>query len=254
MEKVKNKTQNETINDLGRADLLVTPTLNTFYNDDCMNWLPKCPPDFFELAIVDPPYGLGKDGGSMGFCGGMKRNGTTPLSLKGSKYKKKNWDSNTPNKKYFDELFRVSKNQIIWGVNYYKGIDLTGGRIFWDKDNGNSNFSDGELAYQSFTNTIRKFKWRWHGFFQEEMSLDKREIKIHPTQKPVGLYKLILNKYAKTGDKILDTHAGSASCLVACKELGFDYVGFEIDKEYWTIANERLGRACYQPELFGRSG
>ena len=214
--------------------------MNRFDNIDCMDkdkGMPSYPDKYFDLAIVDPPYGIGKDGGKMGFNGKMKRGGTTNLSLKGKEYPKKEWDNNIPKQSYFNELFRVSKNQIIWGGNYF---GLIGGYIFWDKDNGNSNFSDGELAFQSFTKSIRKFKWRWHGFFQEEMSLDKREVKIHPTQKPIALYKWLLTKYAKPNDKILDTHVGSASSLIACEDLGFEYVGFELDKDYYDSAQKRL--------------
>ena len=226
---LKNQADNE-----GRFDAFVTPTLNTFYNDDCMNWLPKCPPDFFELAIVDPPY--------------MENN--KALTTLGKKRTAFNVESfSPPTKDYFTELFRVSKNQIIWGGNYFD-LPISRGWVCWDKMNAMDKFSDFELAWTSFDVTTNLFKYCNNGGF----IVSGMDAKIHPTQKPIKLYKWLLRTYAKAGDKILDTHAGSASCLVACKEMGFDYVGFEIDKDYWTIANERLGRAYYQPELFGRSG
>jgi site-specific DNA-methyltransferase (adenine-specific) len=217
------------------------------HNTDCLEAMRGMPDNAFSLAIVDPPYGMGKDGGKMGFAGRMKRTGTTALSLIGSEYEKKQWDSNTPTEEYFSELKRVSRNQIIWGGNYF---GLKGGAIFWDKDNGKSNFSDGEIAYQSFTNTVRKFKWRWHGFFQEEMSVALREKKIHPTQKPVALYKWLLEKYAKPGDRILDTHLGSGSSRIAAYDLGFDFVGYELDADYFTAQERRFNDHTSQTQLF----
>lgn len=228
---LKNQADND-----GRFDAFVTPTLNTFYNDDCMNWLPKCPPNFFELAIVDPPYGLGKrivEGGSV-----------SPF-IKEQKENVKIWDVSPPPPEYFEQLFRVSKNQIIWGGNYF-GLPKHRCFIVWDKTIHGNTYSDAELAWTSFDSPAR--------IYAENIAIITSEGRIHPTQKSTKMYKWILRNFTAAGDKILDTHAGSASCLVACKEMGFDYVGFEIDKDYWTIANERLGRAYYQPELFGRSG
>jgi site-specific DNA-methyltransferase (adenine-specific) len=169
------------------------------------------------------------------------------LNIKGNIFVKKQWDNNIPKKEYFDELFRISKNQIIWGNNYF---GFKGGAIFWDKDNGKSNFSDGELAYQSYTKSIRKFKFKWHGFFQENMSIELREKKIHPTQKPVALYKWILDKYAKQGDKILDTHLGSGSIAIAAHDYGFDLTACELDKEYYDKATERIKNHTNQTKLF----
>ena len=216
-------------------------------NENNMDLMARYPDNYFDLAIVDPPYGINKDGGKMGFNGKMKRNGTTNLSLKGKIFKKKQWDKQPPSKEYFQELFRVSKNQIIWGNNYF---GIKGGAIFWDKDNGKSNFSDGEIAYQSFTNSVRKFKWRWHGFFQEQMDLQNREVKIHPTQKPVKLYEWILMNYAKEGDKILDTHLGSGSIAIACHNLGYELTACELDKDYYDAAMKRLKQHQAQQTLF----
>jgi len=160
-------------------------------NKDVMEDIPD---KYFELAIVDPPYGIGADSGMGGDnCGVVKRY-------------KNGWDSSTPDKSYFDELFRISKNQIIWGVNYYNCVDLSGGRIVWDKDK-TGNFSDCELAYCSFGHGVKKYKYRWNGMLQENMK--SKEIRIHPTQKPIALYRWLLQNYAKPGDKIIDTHSGS---------------------------------------------
>jgi site-specific DNA-methyltransferase (adenine-specific) len=219
----------------------------TITNEDNMDLMARYPDKYFDLAIVDPPYGIGMDGGKIGFNGKMKRNNTTSLNIKGNIFVKKQWDNNIPKKEYFDELFRISKNQIIWGNNYF---GFKGGAIFWDKDNGKSNFSDGELAYQSYTKSIRKFKFKWHGFFQENMSIELREKKIHPTQKPVALYKWILDKYAKPEDKILDTHLGSGSIAIACHDYGFDLTACELDKEYYDKAMKRINNHILQQKLF----
>lgn len=216
-------------------------------NEDNMQLMARYPDKYFDLAIVDPPYAIGMDGGKIGFNGKMKRNNTTSLSLKGNVFTKKQWDNEIPSQEYFNELFRVSKNQIIWGNNYF---GFKGGAIFWDKDNGNSNFSDGEIAFQSFTKSIRKYKFRWHGFFQENMSPEYREKKIHPTQKPVALYKWLLDKYAKQGDKILDTHLGSGSIAIACHDYGFDLTACELDAEYYEKAIERIKNHTNQLKLF----
>ena len=219
----------------------------TITNEDNMQLMARYPDNYFELAIVDPPYAVGMDGGKIGFNGKMKRNNTTSLCLKGNVFTKKQWDNKIPSQEYFDELFRVSKNQIIWGNNYF---GFKGGAIFWDKDNGNSNFSDGEIAFQSFTKSVRKYKFRWHGFFQENMSPEHREKKIHPTQKPVALYKWLLTKYTKQGDKILDTHLGSGSIAIACHDYGFELTACELDKEYYDKAIERIKNHTAQQSLF----
>ncbi len=210
-----------------------------FYNMDCMEGMKQFPDKFFDLAIVDPPYGINMDGGKIG---GDNLGSATD-------YIKKDWDASAPEKPYFDELKRVSKNQIIWGANHfitriYKDSPCW---IVWDKDN-TGNFADCELAYTSFPSAVRKFKFRWNGMLQENMK--NKEIRIHPTQKPVALYSWLLNNYAKTGDKILDTHVGSASSLVACHNLGFQYVGFELDPDYFKAASERLEATKAQTSIF----
>jgi len=210
-----------------------------FYNMDCMEGMREFPDKYFDLAIVDPPYGHGKS---------IISNNKSRTKLAIAKdYGEGKWNNNIPNQEYFDELFRVSKNQIIWGINYYPYY-FGAGRIVWDKDNGKNDFSDCELAYQSFTNSVRKFKWRWNGMLQQNMK--NKEQRIHPTQKPIALYRWILQNYAKPGDIILDTHVGSASSLIACEMEGFKYVGFEIDEEYYKKAYQRLVNYRKQLILF----
>lgn len=148
------------------------------------------------------------------------------------------WDNQAPSEEYFISLFRVSKNQIIFGGNYFvEHLRATQGWIFWDKGTGANDFSDGELAWTSFDRALRMYRHSWVGANAKEKAESDR---IHPTQKPVALYKWILTNYAKEGDKILDTHVGSASSLIACHDLGFDYVGFEIDEEYYKLAQKRM--------------
>ncbi|HEL1011413.1 TPA: site-specific DNA-methyltransferase [Streptococcus equi subsp. ruminatorum] len=211
-----------------------------FTNEDCMQLMARYPDRHFDLAIVDPPY----------FSGPEKRQyygrKISPIGVKRVYEQTTQWA--IPGKDYFDELFRVSKNQIIWGVNYYD-YPFGSGRIIWDKVNSQSSFSDCEIAYCSLHDSVRLFRYMWNGMMQgksiaeghvQQGNKKLNEKRIHPTQKPVNLYVWLLQKYAKTGDKILDTHVGSASSLIACKELGFDYVGCELDTHIYNKAIDRL--------------
>ena len=194
-------------------------------NMDCLEAMKQMDDNQFDLAIVDPPYGIGRSG----------HNGTNPKNAKHKwkRFKDKGWDNAIPQKEYFVELFRVSKNQIIWGANYFvEFLPGSMGWIFWDKGQ-DLTMSDGELAFSSFQRALRR-KVINRG------QLVKEGGTIHPTQKPVKLYEWILDKYAKEGDKILDTHLGSGSIAIACHNRGFDLTGFEIDKEYFDNACERL--------------
>ena len=177
----------------------------------------------FELAIVDPPYGIDAD---------KKNSADKKQSAKSAAYSKdygdQSWDSDVPKYEYFLELKRVSKHQIIWGVNYYPYDLFQGGRIYWDKEVTMPTYSDGELAYCSKINSIRAFTFAWHGMIQGDMK--NKEQRIHPTQKPVKLYEWLLANYAKEGDKILDTHLGSGSSAIAAHYGGFDFVGCELTK------------------------
>ena len=205
--------------------------LNSFLNMDCMEGMKEFPDKYFELAIVDPPYGIGMDGGNVGYKGN-------------NNFEKKSWDISTPTDEYFAELKRVSKNQIIFGGNYFN-LPPTRCFIIWDKGEGfyNRTYAEAELAWTSFDSNVRIFK---------HDPLAKRDYigKCHPCQKPVALYEWLLTKYAVKGDKILDTHVGSASSLIACHNLGFDYVGFELDTDYYNMANDRLERVKSQTTIF----
>lgn len=154
-------------------------------------------------------------------------------------------DTKIPDAEYFRELERVSKHRIIWGGNYF--LDYLGATqcmIFWDKGRRGMNFADGEIAWTDFKEPCRILEYKWNGMLQEDMT--NKEFRIHPTQKPVNLYKWLLNNYAKDGDKILDTHVGSASSLIACHQMGFDFVGFELDEVYYKESRERLETAQSQ--------
>lgn len=219
-------------------------TMSGFYNMNCMDGMKDIPDKHFELAIVDPPY----------FSGPEKRSyygrKVSPIGVQ-RHYKPSN-EWGLPDDIYFKELVRVSKNQIVWGINYFPTSALVGsGRIVWDKANGNSSFSDCEIAYCSYHDSVRLFRYMWSGMMQgksisegwvQQGDKNKNEARIHPTQKPIALYKWLLQKYAKEGDKILDTHVGSASSLIACHDMGFEYLGFELDQDYFNAASERLNQ------------
>jgi len=201
-----------------------------FYNMDCMEAMKQIPDKYFELAIVDPPYGLGDSVVNSG--GRFKR----------YENKNGNWDTHTPNKEYFDELSRISQNQIIWGGNYFADkLAPSKCYLLWDKQQPEGvSFASSELAWTSFDKVVKTFYYRPQG----------QTHRFHPTQKPVALYKWLLTNYAKQGDKILDTHVGSASSLIACYNLGFEYIGFELDKDYFDMATKRLEEHKQQLNLF----
>ena len=197
--------------------------------EDNMDLMARYPDKYFDLAIVDPPYGININV-SMGRRKGDK---------KSNYHKFAGGDSEIPNEKYFNELFRVSANQIVWGGNYMtEFLKPSPCWIVWDKDNGETDFADCELAWTSFNSAVRIFKWKWAGMLQQDMK--NKENRIHPTQKPVALYKWLLTKYAKKGDKILDTHLGSGSIAIACHDLGFDLTACELDTDYFNSAMKRL--------------
>ena len=208
-----------------------------FYNMDCMEGMKGFPDKYFDLAIVDPPYGIGYD------TMAEKASGTKSKGAVAAKrdYHGGGWDIR-PTQDYFAELMRVSKNQIIWGGNYFSDIlPPSKGFVCWDKrfQGLTRSFADCEYAWlNSELGVARMFRYVWDGMIQGDMK--NKELRIHPTQKPVALYKWLLTNYAKPGDKILDTHVGSASSLIACYDMGFDYVGFEIDEEYYNKAKARL--------------
>lgn len=210
-------------------------------NCDNMELMREFPDKHFDLAIVDPPYGIGEASG---------KNHSRGSICAPKMYAIKDWDNSVPDQEYFNELFRVSKNQIIWGGNYFLNMIPvpTSCMIVWDKENGDNDFADCELAWTSFGTAVRKFSFRWAGMMQGDMK--NKENRIHPTQKPVALYKWILDKYAKEGDKILDTHLGSGSIAIACHDYGFDLTACELDKEYYEAAMKRIKAHMAQQKLF----
>jgi site-specific DNA-methyltransferase (adenine-specific) len=196
-------------------------------NEDCMELMSRYPDKYFELAIVDPPYGLGKKI----YSGGTK--GCKFHTLFGEN----KWDDEIPNNNYFEELFRVSKNQIIWGGNYFP-LAPTRCLVIWDKMKGDNNFSMFELAWTSFDKPCKIYR---------QSSMNER---IHPTQKPIKLYEWLLNKYANEGDKILDTHLGSGSSRIAADKMGFDFYACELDSEYFEAQEKRFNEYKSQLTLF----
>lgn len=205
-----------------------------------MDGMREYPDKYFEIAIVDPPYGIKADKGI------QKNEGKFGFK----KHRATNWDQSIPSQEYFKELFRVSKNQIVWGGNYFSQyLPSKMCWLSWDKMQTNFSFSDFELAWTSFDTKCRKFELI-RGFDEKGKHYSCDNSRIHPTQKPTALYKWILTHYAKPGDKILDTHVGSASSLIACEEMGFDYVGFEIDKEYFDNATKRIEQYRSQLKMF----
>lgn len=211
----------------------------TITNEDNMQLMARYPDNFFDLAIVDPPYGIKQDlvqndlGGKKGFT---KRAGTY------KKYHTTNWDNDIPNKKYFDELKRVCKNYIVWGGNYFECLNDIGVIIWYKGDSGN--FKEGELAKTNI-NTFKVYKYS-----RADAYINDCDVKIHPTQKPQKLYKWLLDNYAKQGDKILDTHLGSGSIAIACHDYGFELTACELDKEYYDKAIERIKNHTNQQKLF----
>ena len=208
---------------------------------DCMDIMPKYKDKHFDLAIVDPPYGIGEDGLSNHSRGGL---------AEPKLYTPKDWDKCSPSKDYFNEVIRVSKNQIIFGANHFisKIPYDSSCWIVWDKDNFGNDFADCELAWTSFDSAVRKYKFRWSGMLQEDMK--NKEERIHPTQKPVKLYEWILHKYSESGQNVNDTHLGSGSIAIACHNYDINLVGIEIDEEYYNNAKKRVDNLTRQYKLF----
>lgn len=221
-------------------------------NEDCMLMMSRYPDKFFDLAIVDVPYGINiASAGKIGNCnpfGGKKNFGaknTRKVIVPSKDYGRKKWDKERPSESYWNELFRVSKNQIIFGANHIGFMRPSAGWIVWDKLNS-GNYADCELAYTSFDVVTKIFRFRWNGMLQGDM-LNKQE-RIHPTQKPIQLYEFCLGEdYATEGDKILDTHMGSQSSRIAAYKLGFDYYGTELDPDYFREGCERFAKAIHEP-------
>jgi len=243
---------------------------STIYLQDCIEGMKQYPDNYFDLAVVDPPYGIGEDGrkskGRTTRKDGTIRNGVDkrnglPIKRMTSKYHIKEWDKEIPSIDYFNELKRISKNQIIFGANHFiENINHSNSTswIVWDKLNGLSDFSDCELAWTSFKKGVRKFTFMWNGMLQGSISdgsksegnKSKCEKRIHPTQKPVALYDWIFKNYASPGQKIIDTHLGSGSSRIAAHKAGLDFTGFELDEDYFKASQKRFMNHVAQKTLF----
>ncbi len=195
--------------------------LNKIIHADCMDIMRDISDNYFELAIVDPPYGIGANKEK-------PHNGWKDYGIK-------DWDSEIPTSNYFKELFRVSQNQIVWGGNYFTdNLNHSMGWVVWDKGQREFSLADGEMAWSSFNKAMRIYTY--------SRALALKDNKIHPTQKPVALYKWLLHNYAKQGDKILDTHSGSGTTAMACIDMGFDYLCIEKDKDYYEASIKRIDK------------
>lgn len=209
------------------------------YNMDCMEYMRSLPDKAFSLAVVDPPYGIGESG--------AKNHTRSCLATASSYAPFAGGDAEAPPKEYFEELARVSENQIIWGANHFVSHLPRADSscwLVWDKENGATDFADCELAWASFKTAVRIFRFRWQGMLQGDMK--NKECRIHPTQKPVALYAWIYSRYAKPGDRILDTHLGSGSSRIAAWDAGLDFVGVELDKTYFDLEEKRFAEYSAQ--------
>ena len=206
----------------------------TMLNVDCMEYMKTLPDKFFDLAVCDPPYGIGAGGENF-------KNGTSKTSK--DYYKINDWDIKRPEKEYFNEILRISENSIIWGGNYFSDC-LPPFRCFisWDKTIHGNSYADCELAWTSFSKVAR--------YYRENISQTNSEGRIHPTQKSIKLYEWILANYAKPGQKIFDSHMGSGSSAIAANNLGFEYVGCELDSDYYEAACKRIAHHASQERLF----
>lgn len=224
--------------------LLPAVPLSETYLMDCIEGMKHYPDKYFDLAVVDVPYGI--DAAS-DVRGNTQYGKAAAIS---KSYGKKDWDKEAPGIEYFYELFRCSKNQIVWGANHFISRMPYDSScwLVWDKENGDNGYADCELAWTSFDKAVRMVKYKWHGMIQKDMK--NKEVRIHPTQKPIGLYDWIFNKFAEGEMKILDTHLGSGSSRIAAHKNKLNFVGFEIDKEYFDKQEKRFANYVCQPRLF----
>jgi site-specific DNA-methyltransferase (adenine-specific) len=219
------------------------------FNMDCIEGMKQYPDKYFELAIVDPPYGINADKAQNKAAESrIKAQGKSKAGRGWKQYKQTEWDNDIPNEIYWNQLFRVSKNQIVWGGNYMtEFLKPSMGWIFWDKGQRDFSLADGELAWSSFDKAIRVFDMS-RG---EALAKNNEEVgRFHPTQKPIDLYKWLLQNYANQGDKILDTHLGSGSSRIAAYDMDFEFTGFELYKDYFEASEKRFQQHIQQLTLF----
>src|SRR5699024_2021510 len=213
--------------------------INKIYNMDCLEGMKNIPDKSVDLVVTDPPYGINIS--KTGKVGGGKL-------AKVKYYGVKDWDKKIPNKRVFEEIFRISKNQVIFGGNYFiEYLYNSNCGIVWDKNNS-GNFADCELAWTRFDTAVRKSKYTWNGFIQENMK--NKEERIHPTQKPAPLFEWIVKNYSEEGQTILDPFMGSGTTAIACHRLQRNFIGFELDKEYHKLATERYEKEKSQSTIF----
>lgn len=227
------------------------------FNADSMQAMADMEDNAYDLAIVDPEYGR-KEHGGKNRSGFVKQHNGSKLFVRDGNYKKKSWDNMPAGEDYFKELLRVTENQIIWGVNNFDYL-FGKGRIVWDKVNGDNDQFDCELAYQSLNDRVDLVRYMWSGTCQGKSLIEGHiqqgnkklnEKRIHPTQKPILLYRWVLQRYATAGDRILDTHGGSGSIAIACWDMGFDLDWYETDADYYGDAVGRFKEHIKQPSLF----
>jgi site-specific DNA-methyltransferase (adenine-specific) len=218
--------------------------LNRVYCGDALELMRGLPDNSVDLCLTDPPYGIGEANG---------KNKSRGCLATAKDFGCLDWDNSIPGRNYFEEMLRVSKNQIIFGGNYFiEYLHNSPCWIVWDKDNGDTDFADCELAWTSFTSAVRRFKWRWQGMLQQDMR--NKETRVHPTQKPVKLGVWILKNYSQPGDVILDCFCGSGSFLVAAAQTGHPWIGIDISPTYCKLAEERIKHETRQTNMFHRQG
>lgn len=225
---------------------MIDQYINRIINADCLDILQQLPDKCIDLVLTDPPYGIGVNKKSVILDGTIQGKG---FGARRSNFAKKDWDDAIPQKEIFDEIFRVSKNQILWGGNYFaEYLYNSSCWIVWNKDNGTNDFADCEIAYTSFKSAVRMFEYRWNGCLQGNMK--EKEIRIHPTQKPLPLFQWCLQNYSKEGDLVLDCFSGSGTTAVACHNLHRRFICIEKDPEYWAASVKRLEEIQKQLTLF----
>lgn len=230
-----------------------TTPIDVIIQGDCLEEMRQFPDKYFDLCLTDPPYGIGEAAGKNDSRGGIPKGPKNPrhTPVPSTKYEALTWDDKPPSPEAFKEIFRISKNQIIFGGNYF-GLPASPCWIVWDKDNGDSDFADCELAWTSFPTAVRKFKYRWNGMLQEDMK--HKETRYHPTQKPVKLFMDILEKYSKPGDTVVDPFLGSGTTAIACLKTDRRYLGIEKEPEYCEIARKRVAAVPARLDRWAEEG
>lgn len=220
--------------------------INKIIHADCMDILKQLPDKCIDLVLTDPPYGIDVYNSVYNNRGEYRSKNS---KARNGNYKPCEWDKNIPHKNIFKQIFRVSKNQIIFGGNYFvEYLSNSSCWLVWDKNNGTNDFADCELAWTNFKSAVRKYKWTWNGMLQEDMK--NKDIRIHPTQKPLKLFEMILRDYSNENDLILDCFSGSGTTAVACHNLKRRFICVEKDYDYWKASVERLEIAQAQLRLF----